>query len=140
MENLIPCLAKVGTKNILQDSSIYCPRIDMKIIQHICKHPRSIPENYRSSKFLIRSLVVLVPLLTIPQFWGLVRLRGIQKALANSTTNAYTDNQWTFGQVVAVMIFAPVFTEVGYSWLQERRKLYSWPGLRLLFSALSFDA
>lgn len=81
---------------------------------------QTIPAKYRSSAFLIRSVVVLIPILSIPLFWGLMRLRGIQKALANSTSNAYTDNQWTFGQVVAVMIFAPVFTEVGYSWVQDR--------------------
>ncbi|KAG9235323.1 hypothetical protein BJ875DRAFT_276889 [Amylocarpus encephaloides] len=51
--------------------------------------------------------------LTIPQFWAVFRLRDIQKALSERTNNAYTDDQWNFGQVVAVMIFAPVFTEVG---------------------------
>jgi hypothetical protein len=86
----------------------------------VCTKAQSIPARYRSSTFLIRSAVVLVPILTIPQFWALMRLRGIQKALANSTSNSYTDNQWTFGQVVAVIIFAPVFTEVGYLWIQDR--------------------
>lgn len=59
-------------------------------------------------------VIFVVPLLTIPQLWGVLRLRGIQKGLANATGNVYVDNQWTFGQVVAVMIFIPVFTEVGY--------------------------
>jgi hypothetical protein len=83
---------------------------------------RSIPNRYRTSTVAIRGLVVLIPILTIPQFWGVIRLRGVQKALAKSTNNPYTDNQWTFGQVVAVMIFAPVFTEVGYSWIQDHRE------------------
>jgi len=59
-------------------------------------------------------VIFLVPLLTIPQLWGVLRLRAIQKGLANATGNVYVDNQWTFGQVVAVMIFIPVFTELGY--------------------------
>lgn len=67
-------------------------------------------------------LSIAVPLLTIPQLWGVLRLRGIQKGLADATSNVYVDNQWTFGQVVAVMIFVPVFTEVGYLWIKERRE------------------
>lgn len=59
-------------------------------------------------------IIFVVPLLTIPQLWGVLRLRDIQKGLANATGNVYVDNQWTFGQVVAVMIFIPIFTEVGY--------------------------
>ncbi|CZR57808.1 uncharacterized protein PAC_07697 [Phialocephala subalpina] len=65
--------------------------------------------------YIITIVLVLVPTLTIPQFWGLLRLRGIQKALANATGNAYVDNQWTFGQVVAVMLFAPVATGMGFA-------------------------
>ena len=81
---------------------------------------RTSVKNRRNCSVLC--LIIVVPLLSIPQFWGVMRLRSIQKALANSTNNAYTDNQWTFGQVVAVMIFAPVFTDMGYAWMQKRRK------------------
>jgi len=63
-------------------------------------------------------LVLIVLALTVPQVWGVLRLRNIQKALAISTNNVYVDNQWTFGQVVAVVLFAPVFTEVGYLWIE----------------------
>jgi len=69
--------------------------------------------------YTVIAWVILLTILTVPQFWGVFRLRGIQKDLANATSNAYVDNQWTFGQVVAVMIFAPVFTEVGYHLIQE---------------------
>jgi hypothetical protein len=51
-----------------------------------------------------------------------LRLRGIQKGLADATKDVYVDTQWTFGQVVAVMIFVPVFTEVGYVWLKDKLK------------------
>lgn len=81
---------------------------------------QSIPTPYRKPIFLIRIIVVLIPLLTAPLLWGLMRLRGIQKALADASSSSYTDNQWTFGQVVAVMIFVPVFTETAYLWMQDR--------------------
>lgn len=61
-----------------------------------------------------RAMLVLVPLLTIPEIWGVFRIRNVQEALTNTTGIEYTDNQWTFGQVVAVVIFAPVIVEVAY--------------------------
>ena len=76
----------------------------------------------RWKQYNIACLTVAIPLLTIPEFWGVLRLRGIQKGLADASSGVYVDNQWTFGQVVAVMIFAPVFTEVGYVWLREKRE------------------
>jgi hypothetical protein len=82
----------------------------------------------RWKEYAILCFNIAVPLLTIPQFWGVLRLRGIQKALADATSNIYVDNQWTFGQVVAVMIFAPVFTEMGYIWMKGRREY----GLQIL--------
>jgi hypothetical protein len=71
-----------------------------------------LPSNRKQNT--IWGVILAVSLLTIPQLWGVLRLRGIQKGLANATSNVYVDNQWTFGQVVAVMIFIPVFTELGY--------------------------
>ncbi|KAF8860938.1 hypothetical protein BDZ45DRAFT_724229 [Acephala macrosclerotiorum] len=72
-------------------------------------------------RYIIATVLVLVPTLTIPQLWGVLRLRGIQKALADATNNAYVDNQWTFGQVVAVMLFTPVATEMGFALIKARR-------------------
>jgi hypothetical protein len=82
----------------------------------------SVSSETQRRQYTLVCLNIVVPLLTIPQLWGVLRLRGIQKGLSNATNNVYVDNQWTFGQVVAVMIFAPVFTEVGYLWLHERRE------------------
>jgi hypothetical protein len=42
------------------------------------------------------ALVILL-VLTIPQFWGIFRLRALQQAMADETSNVYIDNQWTFG-------------------------------------------
>jgi hypothetical protein len=69
---------------------------------------------------LITVWIVLLTIVTIPLFWGIFKLRGYQEALANASSNAYVDNQWTFGQVVAIMIFTPVFTKMGYLMVQER--------------------
>ena len=61
--------------------------------------------------------VILTLFLAVPQVWAIVRLRGVQEALANTTGHQYTDNQWTFGQIVSIMLFVPVAVEVGYLWV-----------------------
>lgn len=83
--------------------------------------PRPLSENQRAM-FLIGISAVVIPLLTIPQLWGIVRLRGMQKTLSDASGSAYADNQWTFGQVTAVMLFAPVFTEIGNILVQEYQR------------------
>lgn len=73
---------------------------------------------FESRKAILVWCAVFI-LIAVPQFWAVFRLRGIQRALARNTNNTYTDNEWTFGQVVAVMLFAPVFTDVGFLWLRK---------------------
>jgi hypothetical protein len=74
----------------------------------------------RRARYLVWCLIAIILTLSIPQLRGILRIRGIQQELSNVTSSVYTDNQWSFGQVVAVMLFAPVFIEVGYLWVQER--------------------
>jgi hypothetical protein len=71
-------------------------------------------ENGRIRSLVPRAILVSVPLLTAPEIWGVFRIRNVQESLTNALGTDYTDNQWTFGQVVAVVIFAPVIVEVAY--------------------------
>ncbi|KAH6662986.1 hypothetical protein B0J14DRAFT_281612 [Halenospora varia] len=94
---------------------IYCiPSNFSAVVPPFLRNKISTLLTTRRQTYFILSWILVFLSLTIPQFWGVWRLRGIQNALADATSNTYVDNQWTFGQVVAVMIFAPVFTEVGY--------------------------
>lgn len=55
--------------------------------------------------------IMLLPcplLLCTPLLWGIFRLRQAQQALAMATSDSYQDNEWGFGQVVALLLFAPV--------------------------------
>lgn len=79
------------------------------------------PKNRRKSA-TISFLMVILPTLTTPLFWGILRLRSIQKQLAEGSRGVYTDNQWTFGQVVSVMIFVPVLVEIGRTLAKQRRR------------------
>ena len=69
---------------------------------------------------IISLLLVVIPILTIPQIRGVFRLREIQGALAESTDDSYTDDEWGFGQIVAVLLFAPVSVNVVYAWIEGR--------------------
>ncbi|KAH8661675.1 hypothetical protein BGZ60DRAFT_433477 [Tricladium varicosporioides] len=98
-------------------------------VEHAKKIYKGIPAFLGIRKLrpipLVLTWILLFLTLVVPQFWGVLRLRGIQRALADATKNIYVDNQWTFGQVVAVMIFAPVVTEVGHSLLKDEGELPS---------------
>ncbi len=67
------------------------------------------------NSLIARSLLLFLPILIVPEIWGVFRMRNVQEALANAMGINYTDNQWTFGQIVAVVIFAPVIVEAVYS-------------------------
>jgi hypothetical protein len=71
-------------------------------------------KNWPMQSLAPRAILVLIPLLTVPEIWGVFRIRDVQQALTDTMGVEYTDNQWTFGQVVAVVIFAPVIVEVFY--------------------------
>jgi hypothetical protein len=46
-------------------------------------------------------------------------MRGVQQQLARATGSAYVDNDWGFGQVVSIVLFAPVVVEFVQAWFEE---------------------
>ena len=68
---------------------------------------------------LIQIVLLFGPIsLAIPLLWGILRLRQLQSNLAIATRSAYADDEWTFGQVVSIVIFAPVLFEMLYCWFE----------------------
>ena len=55
--------------------------------------------------------LVLVPILATTQFWTYLRLHQAQKDVAETSDNPFLDNQWSFGQIVAITVFTPVIVE-----------------------------
>ena len=60
--------------------------------------------------------LIVVPMIAISQFWTIFRLRSLQRKMAKTAGNDDLDNDWTFGQIVAVTVFIPVFVETWYAW------------------------
>jgi len=76
----------------------------------------------------VNPVVFEIFLLTLPMtlvgglLWGIFRIREAQKALAEATGNSYKDNEWTFGQVIAIVMFMPVLSDMVYSWWYQDLK------------------
>ena len=71
---------------------------------------------------LYRMLSALVFTLLAVQFWAFFRLRRLQKDVIRAAGGEFSDERWTFGQIVAVIVYVPVFVEVTFSW--SKRSLY----------------
>ncbi|KAH7411669.1 hypothetical protein DE146DRAFT_249864 [Phaeosphaeria sp. MPI-PUGE-AT-0046c] len=68
------------------------------------------------------AMCVLVLALLIVQFWGFFCLRQLQKHITATAGGDFLDEQWSFGQVVAGIVFLPVFVEVAFTW--RKRSVY----------------
>lgn len=66
--------------------------------------------NKRASGLIIFGVFVF----GVSQIWAIIRLRVFERSMAQTVLTSFVDNQWTFGQVVAVIVFAPVFVELLY--------------------------
>lgn len=62
-------------------------------------------------------VVFMLPLtLAILLLRAVLILRGAQSYLAMATNSPYADNDWTFGQIIAVAAFVPVVIDGAYTW------------------------
>jgi len=63
------------------------------------------------------TLLFLLPLLFVAQFWTYLRLQTEQLEMSRATGNLDGDLDWSFGQVVAVIVFMPVAVDMLF-WLR----------------------
>ncbi|KAF4929411.1 hypothetical protein CGCVW01_v001493 [Colletotrichum viniferum] len=69
--------------------------------------------------------------------WCIFRLRRMQAAAAEHMGNEYEGNNWGFGQIVGIIIFAPVVVDMGFAaW--SARYLLGWGDYDALSSRESF--
>jgi len=57
----------------------------------------------------------------VPLLWGIFRLRDIQGKFAERMGGPYSGNEWGFGQIIGLVIFAPVFIEACSAWKHRSR-------------------
>ena len=64
----------------------------------------------------LAAVLLMTPLaLSLPLLWGIFRLRQLQAEELKSRGIEYMGNEWAFGQIIGVVIFAPVATQAGYA-------------------------
>jgi hypothetical protein len=73
--------------------------------------------NTMSAKAARLFMVFNIVLWAVPQLWAILRFREMQQALAASIRSSDQDNSWSFGQIVAVVIFLPVLVELVYVYM-----------------------
>lgn len=68
------------------------------------------------------ALLMLSPLLSCGLIWSYLRLHAFQSQIARSVGAQDADGEWTFGQIVALTLFLPVFIEVGCNYYERRQR------------------
>lgn len=66
--------------------------------------------------------LAIIPLLACGLLWTVLRTQQFQTQMAKTTSSDDSDAQWTFGQVVAVTVFAPVIVECWSAWQETREQ------------------
>ncbi|KAL0937210.1 uncharacterized protein CTRU02_206941 [Colletotrichum truncatum] len=73
-------------------------------------------EKIWKSNALIRVLLLLVPtVLAGPLLWCIFRLRSMQSIALEKLGSDYTGDEWGFGQIIGIVIFAPVVTDMTFA-------------------------
>ena len=93
---------------------------DSKLYETLLRWRRKILRNNPSTGMQMVYLAV-TPLLACALLWTILRTQRFQEEMASTLKSNDTDAQWTFGQVVAVTVFAPVIVE-SWSAFQGRRR------------------
>lgn len=80
-------------------------------------------ENFRLPKTLAAKLELFIDsiwmtsvlaFIAMGQIWSVLRIQQQQKALASTVGEKFTDNEWGFGQFLAVFVWLPVLVEFVY--------------------------
>ncbi|KAK5734368.1 hypothetical protein LTR17_009032 [Elasticomyces elasticus] len=65
---------------------------------------------------------VAIPLLASGLLWTIFRAQRLQMDMASVLESGDSDHQWTFGQVVAVTLFAPILVEAWNAYTEGRNQ------------------
>ncbi|KAK7436461.1 hypothetical protein CaCOL14_003809 [Colletotrichum acutatum] len=82
------------------------------------KKMRELIQKAWEQRAIMQISLLLVPVvLAGPLLWSVFRLRTIQAAIAERLESTYSGNDWGFGQIIGIIIFVPIFTEMAFaSW------------------------
>ena len=79
-----------------------------RLVQHIRERR---PKTNSRHPLLSIVLFVVIPILVVSQCWTVSRLRAFQAQVSSASGNSDSDGQWTFGQIAAMTVFAPVLVQ-----------------------------
>lgn len=67
---------------------------------------------------MLATTVVAMPTWSVPLFWNMMKLSSLQKGLAADLGQPNESDEWSFGQILAVVVFVPVLVEMLNQYLQ----------------------
>ncbi len=136
------CFGKIRPITVTQDNlmtafviATYIPLSLFVLGRILCqgvqeKHPDSRPDKLlkavaeRTPKWAVDGTLLIVygtiPLLAAGLLWSIIWTQQSQQKLTAAFGGTDSDNTWTFGQIVAVTVFAPVLVECVRSMKQNR--------------------
>lgn len=80
---------------------------------------RAIQKTKGAKRWSRLALIVTIPFLSIGLIWSFFRLQRFQYRISASANVQDSDEQWTFGQIVSVAVFAPVLVEGTRNWYER---------------------
>lgn len=63
--------------------------------------------------------LIAIVIWSTPLFWAMLTMRSWQKQFAESLGGPNGTDDWSFGQIIAVVVFLPVFNELIYLYLDK---------------------
>ena len=108
----------IGVKSHFPDSAF------AHFLQSDSRHDfqsKSVERGRKRSKALMLLLAVIIPVTAAVELAAVFRSRGYQAAIAESGGYTDADVEWTFGQIIAVLIFAPVLSKAWCAWREHYR-------------------
>jgi hypothetical protein len=67
-------------------------------------------------------ICVVVVVQAVSQIWTFFRLQTLQRDMTRAAGGTFADEEWTFGQIVSIIVFVPVLVEGVHFW--RNRKIY----------------
>jgi len=133
IENI--CWAEISRHSMAEEKAMSCFRVGtflliavitmgkiiiLAIEKHFSDSYPTLQESFQRIAEVGRireTLLFLLPLLFVAQFWTYLRLQTEQLEMSRATGNLDGDLDWSFGQVVALTVFIPVAVDVLF-WLR----------------------
>jgi hypothetical protein len=115
--NICAMIGSLGSSIVVIGRLVYLALEPVDFSAAISKllHIRDVPKAWMALRRVV--CLVVFPLITVTQFWAIVQIRRGKWRLAKHIGAEFVDDQWGFGQIVAVVVWVLVLTDYAYAYM-----------------------